>query len=1192
MSQNLYPTTMYLLYDRFFSLDETTGNIRTFWHAVGNQHNCVVQLHESFPVQTLNYFGQNIMSLYLFCKPSQCNDFEKHQLIDIHRQYGSNLKIFKYDSQITLSSTLATLTRNLDNIQNIFMMHTRLASNLDIIETKECMSQRILYKICFNTEKTRADVTKKIRFNMIIQYPDIEMFIPFDDECELFLNNIFPTKLYLDNTKYTYMSVVLTHYMNVVPLLETFYGLIQVVNARNISCNVMSVTNREPVKNIRTITNIFLDNVPIVDILLGRVYENEHCIEFNNEIENELTFIMIKIYVLKRMRFVTLVNTKYQIGGVISSQSQHHDYRMQNIVACDNEMEMLTAFYNLYTNGLMLNITNMDVHFILATQRYKSNSFALLSRIMYHRMWQQFASHCVVSEDGKCIRFNRNSIILFDNLDKSTVIHTNYNNYINRDSVIYLPELYRDSMVPIESSLEQHIANIKPQKNAKYMEIRKYIEQKKELITMSLYDMITILYNEEKSPTTTSINYNLILESIIELSNRIRIPITLLYSLSVAQIAYRLIFYTNIRNGIFLIMESDDKTPHFYSTNNREETMVQLKNLRIPQPMEMFQHALVPHHQQQQQHHHQQQQHQSSIPTSMVTTGALQSCDNIYLFQNLIKKFIPIHMTGSLIDNYFSFFCASPYKFPLMSSLVDNEKELLQFKNAIIWSRQRIYNNKNIISFDFTLYNSSLLALFGLDFHNCAIMYGFELKSFFYNIFPSEEDFDENQTKLLQLPHTFIMDNDTLKIHNIQTYNDIDHLLIDTTCYIVIMRFITSHLMKKQNSKYQHLGEIFQNNIRDLNRYQTRLTLHKNILNSICGMLSSYHINTTLLNILNALSRKIMQWIIDNCLTIDTTRRGDAPTSIIDHRYNMNDGAPENLISIENDSFTYIYDDRTKQNTCFQYEHTDQNMVIVDRIRQTILQRLSRELTTITTFDQTEILQIIGLKVNFITRHLYQIGARQFFYFQYCATKKRLYLVCNERNNRSLQTALVYLNESPKIIELLYQYKSIKFSHLRRTHNFIETRRLLIWYMMQQQARKFAQEQQQQRQQQQSEPQLILTNLGILNGFVQRDAPLSSAELMSALNLLLYTVHMSMIDRYFQQILCSKFVNLNFKLYTIPDQNIYEKFKMQIPSDKKLAVQNFIDLFFKLYAKSENTIRNRSHHHHQQQQQQHRSKHR
>lgn len=1113
----------FLLYDRFFSLDEKTGILRTFWRVLGHNYNAIVQLHENCPAPTLNCFTQNIASLYIFCKPSQCADFERHHLIDIHKQHATNIKIFKYEKTLPVVSSSSVLSRNLDNIQNVFMMHTRDKSNIDAIEIKEPISIRTIYKIAFNVEKVRSEIIAKLKLYSLTSYPDIDMFVPFDDECELFLNTIFPTHRYITDSKYTYMTVVAAHYMDMVSIRETFYGIVQMVSARNISRNIMNVSCREPIRNPRIITDMFLQNVPIVDILVGRVYENEQCCEFHGP-QNELTFIMIKIYAMNRVNFVTLLNMKYQTLPLEAAAVDDAEHKRINVIQCKNEVEMLNFFCNLYTNSLIFNTINMHVHFILATQRYKSNSYILLYRIIWRKLWPKFATHCIVSEDGKCVRFNRNTIILFDTLDDSAKFCTNFK-YLD-NGAIYLPELYGDSELPTESKLEDHIEHIPANKAIKYSEVRTLVQNNQTIQTFSLYNLVATIFHEEVAIPNT--HYNLILESVIELSNKIRTPITLLYSLSVAQIAYRLIFYTSLRNGNFILLDRQDRLPHFYQTYDSSMTMQALNNVQIPSNMKIY---------------------QNNVADLAFDDGGGQQR---FMFQNIVRKFMPPLMMGNIVDNYFNFFCPTGNQFPIVASLVDNEEELLNMKNAILWSRQRLFINQSIVSFDFSLYNSTLVALFDLDLNNCAILYGFELKTFLRNIYATRDIFENNTIKLLQLPYTFIMNNDTLRVHNIQTYDSLDEL-VDQQCYIVIMRFWNEHIFTKLNPNYKTLAQLFLENIKDINKYKTRLALHKNILNSVCGMLSSYDINTTILNIVNALSRKVILWLVDNCIKDDAFGVSLSPTSFLEHEYDVNGMPPSNLISIENDSFTFIYStDR------FKYDAIEENIGVVEFLREDILEKLAQQLTTCTMHTYEEIRQVINLKVNFITGNMYQISARNYYYLR--RHDNGLFeFVSNEHSNTVVQKSLVYLNRNRKLVDQMRRGTQIKITHLKDTHNFPDTRRLLLWYMLK------LRDGIDMNNGGHNEPGNILSNLNLLNTFIARDI-FQESEIHQHVEYLFYVIRLTHITQYFSRIICNANVNLNFKIPSVPDKSLYEF--ISIPSDKKLMVHNCVDIFFKLYAKA------------------------
>lgn len=1101
----------FILYDRYFSLDERTGTLKTFWRVIGNKYNSIVQLHETYPVQTLNCFNKNISSLYIFCKLTQCTEFEKCQLVDLEKQYGNYIKIFKYQKKLTIALTSSTLVKNYDKIQNIFMMYTHSDSNLDIIENKETISYRIVYKISFKNEDKRNEIVSRMNLFAHTSYPDIEMFIPFDDECELFLNHIFPTnRNWDDNNKYTYMTLIPTHLMDFVKIIESFHGIIQFINSRNISQNVLMVESREAMKNPKTITDFFLSNVPIIDIFIGRVYENETCIEFHH-FENEITFIMIKVYIYKRTQYIVFVNAKYQRIPLEKNS------KINNIIVCENECHLLNTFYNLYSNGFIFKVMNMDIHFIIVTQRYNSNSYILLYRIIYNNLWMKFAPHCVVSEDGRCIQFNRNSIILFDNIEKLDEFITNYK-HIDLD-VVYLPELYNDSMLNEHSPIiSNHILNIRPEKISKYVDLQELvINNGKRIKEMSVMDMILKIYNDEEN-NKNQYNYNLILESIIELSNKVRIPITSLYSLSLAQIAYRLIFYTNLRNGIFLIMDRDDKSPCFYQTMNPNTYKGILQNLKIPQELKVFQNIYI------------NDNHQTN------------SMDNQLMFQNVIKKYIPIIMTGNLIENYLNLFCPDHNYLPILSTLVENESQILSFKNSILWSRQQLFHTNCIVSFDFSLYNSSILATFGLDFQNCGIFYGFELKSFFLNIFPTENIFNKKNLQFLQLPYTFIMDNDTLEIINVKKYNDINRFGNDSV-YIVIMRFITTHVMQQIDKNYHTLGDLFYKNIIDMRKYKTRLVMHKNILNSVAGMLSTYQINTVLLNIINALSRKIILWVVSNCIQANSEKT----TSFIDHKYN--NIPPNNLISIENDSFTFIYkyENLNYENFLDEEQH-------IEEFRCKILQQLCSELEKCLLLSKKEISQIFNLKVNFITGNLFQISTRKFFYIS-----KELMIVSNEKNNKTLQKSLKYLNMKRKLIEKMKNNEPINLLYLRKTHDFTETRNLLIWYMMQHSRN-------QNEQSRINNDQITIFNiLRLLNEFTDKDE-YDKREILININILFNLVRETHIERYFLNILSSPLCNIFFKQVTIPQNNAFDS--VQLPSDKKTLIFNCIQIFFKINQKN------------------------
>lgn len=1101
----------FILYNRYFSLNESTGKLRTLWNVVGNKYNNAVELHETYPEQTLNCFNQNIASLYVFCKPLQCAEFEKRHLVDVQKQFGNNLKIFKFESEITIAQTVTTLSRNINNIKNLFSMETCTSVNIDTYDTKENISSRIVYKVMFNNERTRADLVSKMNVYNLTTYPDIEMFIPFDDECELFLNNIFSINSGINNTKYSYMTVIAKHYMSCVDFLESFHGIIQMINARNISRNILAINNREMVKNPKAITNMFLDNVPIVDIFLGRVIENEQCVDFWSD-DNEITFIIIKMYIFKKSYYITLLNSDYQV----STPSIRHNRKLNNVVVCMNELDLLRKFFNMYTNGLIFNIINMDMHFILSSQRYKSNSYAILCRIILNNFWSEFSAHCVISEDGKCIRFNRNSIILFDNVDRSDQLITN-NMYIDSD-YIYMPHLYCDSSISIDEPLENLIKNVKLDKMYKYVEILKNLDEKTKMNTMSSYDLITKIIENQETEHLHDYYYQT-LESIIELSRKIRVPITILYSLSLSQIAYRLIFYTYIRSGIFLIMDREENIPHFYESNDSDNTMNILKKMCPPKHTKTFENIFT------------------------LTAGG---ADESNMFQNLIKKFIPVHMTGNLIENYFTFFRPGPNHYPFISSIVDNKEDMLSLKYAIVWARRQLFNGRSIVSFDFALYHSSIIALFDLDFNNCAIMYGFELKSFYYNIFPTKTTFDRKRMVLLQLPYTFIMDNNSLEIKNMTTYEDIGKLE-NYSCYVVIMRFITTNMMEKYDGNYKTLSNLFQNNIYDIKKYKIRSTLHKNVLNSICGMLSAYQINTCMLHIVYAISRKIIMYTVNNCIDRNT------PTeSFLDHKYDINSRPPPNLISIESDSFTYIY-----EYTRFDYKNNAENLRIVDRLRLDIMSQLNKELATCTIRGENEIAKILNLKLNFATGNLMQISARRFFYL---ATNDygKLSIVSNEKNNSNIQKCLKYLNMDDKLINTIENNKSIKLLYLKKTYGMTSMRQLLLWYLMQNCRTEVCQTGN-------NNPSKIYENFQTLNAFIESHN-IDRKEIKSYMNLLFTTVRLDCIEKYFVKILTSPICNLHFLRNTIPEESVLLE-SIQMPSDKKLIVTNCVRIFFKLFQK-------------------------
>lgn len=1116
--------SQYILYDRFFSLDETTGVLRTFWRIIGNNQNSIVQLRENQPIQTLNPFGQNIASLYVFCRPSQATDLERHQLVDIHRQYGTNLKIYKYSKHVTLANTSATLASNIDNIQSVLSMHTFAQQRIDITSAfNEPISKRVLYKFCFNAEKVRSELIEKFKFFALTSYPDLQMFVPFDDECEFFLNIVFPLNKHLDTTKYTYLTVVATHYMPLVPIIESLYGLVQVVNSRNISRNVMTVTNREPIKDLRSITDMFLDYVPIVDVIVGRVYENENCIEYNSA-ENAITFILVKIFIRHRTNYIVFMNRRFQATALPTTPKNI------NVIPSDNEADMLVSFFNLYTNGLIARTLCVDIHFILATPRYKSHSCVLMRRIIRNNLWTRFAPHSVVSEDGRCVRFNRNAIILFDNMERTGIV-TNYTHIDNK--VIYLPELYNDSTVPIESSLAIHCRNIRNEFATKYIDVVRMLERDAgPPPTMTLYELVTRIIESEAHTVN---DYSLILESIIELANKIRIPITMLYAVAPAQIAYRLIFYTNLRAGTFTLLDrSTTRQPSFYQVNNngqKNNILNALKNLSLPQTIEIYSNG-------------------NGTPTS--SSSSLGTT----LFQNLIRKYIPVHMMGNLMENYFNFFCPGENYFPLVSTLVDNESELLNTRNAVLWSRKRMYVNKSIVSFDFRLYNCTLVSLFDLDFNNCAMMYGFELKSFFNTLFPDAPLFEFNKMRMLQLPHTFIMDNDTLQIVNIVAYNDIEQKLNDQSMYIVIMSFITDSMLRTCNPNYQTLAYLFRTNINDLSKYKTRLTLHKNILNSICGMLSTYEINTTILNIVNALARKLILWTVENCL--QTAATDDTYTSLLEHKYIKDKAPPSNLVAIENDSFTFVYDNHQR----FKYgmgDNANDEDKRIEEIRARILDRLINELAKCTTRSIEEIRQIVDLKLNFATGSLFQVSQRKYYYLQRKGSTDTLEIVSNEHSNRKTQKSLLFLNRNRKLVDLMRRGAPLKFSYFKHTYNFTDTRRLLLWYTMQLRQNIDIESGGMNHQ------QVTLHIFGLLNEFLQQTS-VDETELNRFLNFLFYAIKITNTQEYFINAICMPAMNIHFQIFTVPERRVYETSTL-IPSDKKLMVFNCIDIFFKLYAK-------------------------
>lgn len=1086
--------TTYLIYDRFIAMDETTGVLKTYWRIIGNNKNSIVQLRETNPIQTLNPFGQNIASLYVFCRPSQCLDFEKHLLVDIHRQHGVNIKIYKY-TKLTTVSTTSPLISNLDNIQNILSLHTQASRQLDV-DILEPISKRVVYKFCFNSETIRSDLIDKFKFTQLCRYPDIEMFVPFDDECELFLNVVYPINKHMDTTKYTYMTVISNHYMSLVQILETLYGLIQLVSSTNIVRNVMTVTSREPIKDLRTITDMFLNYVPVIDIIVGRVYENENCIEYNSA-ENAITFILLKIFIRQRLQFVVFINSQF-----LATELPEITAKYVNVIPCNNESDLITSFFNLYTNGLISKSLQVDIHFIFATPRYKSNSCVIARRIIRNNMWSRFSTHCIVSEDGRCVRFNRNSIILFDNMEKTGIV-TNYRHIDNR--VVYLPELYNDSSVGKESSIQTHLHNIRPEYASKYTDLVAAVDRDPNyrIPTLNLFDLVVRIVSTEKDKP---IDYNLVLESIIELSNKIHIPITLLYSMSTAQIAYRLIFYTFLRNGTFLLLEHRERQPYFYhAPASTKQTLSQLVKRN---PVEIYQPA---------------------------TQG-----ESFNIFQHLVRRYIPIHMLGNQTDNYFNFFCPSEHQFPFVMSMVDNEAEILSTKNSVLWSRRRLCANKSILSLDFRLYNCSLVSLFNIDFGNCAIIYGFELKTIFYNVYPNAMIYEFHKMKILHLPYTFIMDNDTLEVVNITDYNDIEKMG-DNSTYIVIMSFIPEIMHKSVDPNYETLSQLFRTNIADMTKYTTRLTLHKNILNSICGMLSTYEINTTILNVVNALSRKIILWVVDSC--IDGTK-----VSFINHKYKNT--PPQNLLGIENDSFTFLFhNDRFKNDA--------DSLARVEEIRSRILDDLIKQLTQVTTRTEEEIRQIIDLKINFVTSSLFQVTKRKYYYCRHNGTN--LELVSNEHNNRVVQKSLLFLNRNKRIIDLMKRGMILKLSYLKYTFNFPDTRRLLIWYMIQlrytiDQKLKILTPQ-----------QITVEVFNQINNFLSN--PTNEIELNRCVHIFFYMLRTTGVDEYFINIVATPAMNLHFKMFSVPERRQYETTSILIPSDKKLLVFKCVDVFFKLYSR-------------------------
>lgn len=1098
----------FVLYDRFFSLDENNGNLKTCWRVLGNKLNSVVQLNENHQIPTLNCFNKNVISLYIFTKPSETIEFERRQLLDLHNAYGTKIKIFKFSSQIPITPSNASLYYNLDNIQTIFMIHTRLKTQFGYIQKKEVCSKRFVFKICFHNDQIRNEILKKFQMFTLTNFPDVETFVPFDDECELFLNIIFPTNKSRDNTKYTYMSIINSHYFNYVPIIETLYGVTQIINCRNIYQKVMNVICREQIKNNRNLVDIFMDNVPIVEIYIGRVYETPQCMEFNSY-ENELTFIMIKIIVMKRTNFIVFINSKYQAFNSTI-------YKNMNIIICQDEIHLLLGFFNLYTSGLMFNIFNMNAHFILANQTYKSNSFILLYRIIYNNLWSTFSKYCIISEDGKCIRFNQNSIILFDDINSSDEIRTNAD-VIELQNAIYLPELYNDSTLPIESSLQNLLINIKPTKKSKYEHLLNM--QMHELKTLSTLDIVHQLIQNN---THHIDKYSTILEAIIELSNKVRIPIHLIYSMSTAQIAYRLLFYSFLKNGTFPILEPNLKTQAFYRSYEPKATKKCIERLNIPKDLKIY----------------------KNIQLS-------QNTEEGGIFQSLIKKHIPIHMTGNLIDNYFSFFRPGSNYFPYISLLVDNENELLSHKNAILWSRNELYHDVSIASFDFSLFHSTIMSLFGIDFTNCAILYGYELKSFFYNIYPTKEIFFKYNFKVLHLPHLFIMDNDTLKIHNINKFENISNLY-DNNCYIVIMRFITSHIIKTIAPNYEPISGLFYQNIATLNKLKNRLPLHKNILNSMCGMLSAYNINTTILNIIYALSRKIIHYIVNNCLCDD----GVVKESFLEHEYRINSLPPKYLISIESDSFTYIYNYKR-----LDYRRMQQHQTEVDNISRNIVSKLCTQLELCTEMKREDIEKIVNLKINFITNDLYYVKNNLYYHIKFDRTHQ---LVCNQKNNKMICSALNYLNtDTLTIIKHLRKCHCIKMVHLKRVHKYPEARYLLLWYLFQLN-NSLTHDDNAIGGSISDQQQVIYNQLKILSTSVERD--MEKNDISNYMNILFSISKRVNVDSFILKILSNSTLNIYFKNCTLPQRNLYEIVK--VPSDKKTLIFNLVDLFFKLYIKN------------------------
>lgn len=1073
----------FIIYDRYYSLDKTTGYLQTFWRVIGNKYNSIVQLHEPNGIQYLNCFNQNIASLYVFCRVLQSQNFERHQLVEIQKQQGNNLRIFKFDREIPVCTSAASLYDNFDSIKNILMLYTKSQSDLNLVTHKEVICNKILYKICFNHESTRNEVVNKLKLCDLTKYPDLDMFIPFDDECETFLNGIFPTDRNQDNTKYSYMTVINESYMDMIPFLDVFHGQTQLIESRNISYNTLMVENRIAITNTKELLNMFLDNVPIINFFIGRLYENEQCAEFYTD-SNEIIFLIIKMYIFSKTRYIILVNKSYQ-DNIITN-----DKNLYSIIVCEDEKDILIKFKNMYTNALIFNIFNVHINFIIASDQYKSNSYIILSRIIYNNLWQQFSDHCVVSEDGKCIRFNINAIILCNNLNSSDIIVTNYKRI---KSEIYLPELYADSTLSITASLDDHLRNIKNDKQIKYIQLQSIDN----ISTMSMTDLIMSIIHDDRNDVH---NYLEILESLITLSNKVRIPITLLYSLSVAQISYRLIFYTNLRNGVFPILNRTEKTPVFYQSHDTAYTKTYLNRLLVPTVAKIF---------------------KKSTPSS---SDIIQEP----LFSSLIKKFIPIHMTGNLVENYLTFFCPSDNHYPLISSLVTNERELLSHQNSIVWSQQQLISGYSIVSFDFRLFYSSIIAIFGLDISNCGFFYGFELKNFFMSI---------EQIHIFQsLPYTFIMDNDTLEIINIITLDDISRIS-DTAIYVVIMRFITTEMMQKHTHSYQPLSDLFYNSIIDIQKYKTKLNINKNILNSICGMLSAYEINTTILNVVYALSRKIIFWIIMNCLSNKSIMK-----SFQEHKFENTCTFPENLISIENDSFTFIYDSAK-----YQYKNFTENADNIDILRKKILHDLCREIVKCTNLSYEKISKIFQLKVNFSTGNLFQVTTRRFYYIS-INEKQKLILCSNEKNNSRLQKILEIINIDRSLIKTFHKDKQLKVSYLKRTYNLPEIRHLLLWYMMQ-------------RVETLSQPYNVAKNLFDL----EKDISLLQTydEKIMRLEFLFSNVNASYVREYFLKILSHSLTNINFLQHSIPDVKSFEC--IHLPSEKAPLIKNYILIFFKLY---------------------------